>query len=838
MRISLFCAFAVFGLISCSPGRIDGPSTPVDGGPPRDGNVRTDGGSTEDADILDDGSREVDASAEVDATTLDDAGTVDTDAGRDAAGPDLGTTTRDSNDPPVARGETFHGALNTTIAITNVLANDRDSDGDTLSFTVTESPAHGVLTPTTAGAFTYTPERDYVGEDAFTYHVTDGHGGADTATTRLFVAARTYYIDESGNDSASGLSPSTAWRTLEKVQNHLYGGGFAPGDAVLFKRGGTYRGTLGFFRSGTAERPIFLGAYGSGAKPILSGARAVTGWTLHSGNIYKAPFTGSPKYLFANGARQAIARHPNTGFLRTDTGTTTHLLDSALTAPAGRYNGARVVMHAVNWAFESTRVSSSAPGRLDFATPLPYVTSPNDWGYFLDDALALLDAPGEWFHDATSNQIYLWAPGGVNPSTLNIDAAVDDRPLELNGNYQIADGLDLRHALQGGLSVTYLNHHVTVRDCSLSDSFWGIRVFASDVTLLENEVHDTFDSATYIDGARNVIERNYFHDISMVPGLGANRWGYMGLTVKGDDARVRHNLIERVGYLGMEVAGNRHMIEENEVSEAVSIFNDGGGIAFDFLDGVVFRRNFVHDTLGSAPSMSSTQTVNYRIAFNMYFGDKSNINTTLEDNVLENGVTGIHVDHTTRSAGNVIRRNTIYDHTYGVTFSDYSNYNMNTTGSNCVASYDDRLLENLVFAVNADQLALYFIEAHCVDWVRWGTFNDNRYYNPFSTRIAYRHDFQSPRYEYAPGLFGGRHEYFTLAEWKAEPIALDSRSTAFTLPWTPPSGGGASTQLVSNPSRGTRRIALSGRWMDLAGNPVAGSIDLAPYSAQILLRAP
>jgi hypothetical protein len=741
------------------------------------------------------------------------------------------------NEPPTARGETYVGMRNAAITVMDVLANDRDDDGDALAVVVTRLPAHGALTRTSRGAFTYTPDTDYVGEDAFDYTVSDGRGGEDTATARLFIAARTFYVAGAGDDGAAGTSPETAWRTLAKVQSQVYGGGFAPGDAVLFRRGDTYRGTLNFNRSGMAENPIFLGAYGTGARPVLSGARTVTGWTRHTGSVYRAPFDGEARYLFVDGVRQTVARHPNVGWLRTDEGTTTGLRDAELTAASDTYVGARVVMHAVNWAFESTRVSASAPGRLDYATPLPYVTSPNDWGYFLDDALALLDAPGEWFHGTATNELYLWAPGGVDPTTLDVAVASEERPLQLGGNYLVADGLDFRHALQGGLSVSYLNHHVTVRDCAVSDSYWGIRVFASDVTLLENEIHDTFDGGIYIDGARNVVERNHLHDISMVPGLGANRWGYMGLTVKGDEARVRHNLIERVGYLGMEVGGNRHVIEENEVSEAVSLFNDGGGIAFDFLDGVIFRRNVVHDTRGAPASISATQTVNYRIAFNMYFGDKSNVNTILEDNVLMRGVTGIHVDHTTRSAGNIVRRNTIYDHAYGVTFSDYSNYNMNTTGSNCVLAYDDELTENLVFSKDADQLSLYLIEAYCLEWVRWGAFDRNRYLQPFSARVAHRDDFQSPRYEYAPGLFGGRHEYFTLAEWKAEPVGLDSASTGFSLAWTPPSGSAPATRIEYNARRGSRRVALDGRWLDLDGEDAGAVVELAPYTARILLRA-
>ena len=44
----------------------------------------------------------------------------------------------------------------------------------------------------------------------------------------------TYYVDaKNGNDGNSGTSPTSAWKSLEKVGGFQ----FQPGDAVLFKRG-------------------------------------------------------------------------------------------------------------------------------------------------------------------------------------------------------------------------------------------------------------------------------------------------------------------------------------------------------------------------------------------------------------------------------------------------------------------------------------------------------------------------------------------------------------------------------------------------------------------------
>lgn len=79
--------------------------------------------------------------------------------------------------------------------------------------------------------------------------------------------AADYYIDPAGNDSNSGTSPATPWQSLGKVNGTV----FQPGDNVLFKRGGTWTGTLSPQGSGTSTSQITLGAYGTGAKPLING---------------------------------------------------------------------------------------------------------------------------------------------------------------------------------------------------------------------------------------------------------------------------------------------------------------------------------------------------------------------------------------------------------------------------------------------------------------------------------------------------------------------------------------------------------------------------------------
>lgn len=718
----------------------------------------------------------------------------------------------------------------------DVRSNDQDADGDSLTVDVVTPPSHGSLEETGEGRFVFRPVAGFVGSDHFVYRVSDGRGGADTATVHLYVANRTYYVDPAGDDSRTGTSPEAAWRTLERAEAHLAGSRTAmPGDVVLLRRGAVFSGSLRIRASGVPGRPVVVGAYGEGARPVIQGSSGVTGWTRVSGSTYKAPAPGPPAYVYADGQRLTAARYPNTGWLRTDGGSRDHLLDAELTAPAGTYDGALVRIHSVNWAFETARVARHTRGRLDYEMPLRYYTAPNDWGYFLEGLQSMLDAPGEWWFDARAGELHVRFPDGREPASTDVRVANVARPLWVSGNHVVVDGLEVRHATEFAIALSYLNHHVVVRDCEVSEAFRGIRGFADDVAVLECDIHDTYDMAIGLDGLRNRVERNRIHHVSMAHGLGAPSWGHFGVALNGSDSVARHNEIDEVGYIALTVSGQNQILEENVVRRGCAILNDGAGISFDGTEGVTIRRNIVSETLGAPESMSSTQVNAWRIAFNIYFGDKNITNTTVEDNVVFDATTGIHIDHSLRSRGNAVTGNLVFGHRWGITFSDYSNYTLNDTGNNCRPAYDDRLLRNTVFSLGPEDRPLHILEVYCLDWVRWGEFDENRYLHPYSTSVVYRHDFQSPRAEWRPGMFGALHEHFTLDQWKAEPVGLDARSTGFDLPWrrdpTPDN-----VRLLVNPRRGARRVVLEGEWMGVDGTPVGPAVDLPPFTGRIVLR--
>ena len=90
-----------------------------------------------------------------------------------------------SNAPPDAVDDTATVTEDSGANAINVLANDTDANGDTLTITAVTQGAHGSVA-FSASSVSYTPNPNFFGSDSFTYTIDDGHS-TDTATVSVTV---------------------------------------------------------------------------------------------------------------------------------------------------------------------------------------------------------------------------------------------------------------------------------------------------------------------------------------------------------------------------------------------------------------------------------------------------------------------------------------------------------------------------------------------------------------------------------------------------------------------------------------------------------------------------
>ena len=593
------------------------------------------------------------------------------------------------------------------------------------------------------------------------------------------VHAVTYYIAPSGSDTNNGTSQSTPWKTIDRANQISFN--YLPGDKILFQRGGEYRGKLLINSNGNANAYIEVGAYGTGAQPIISGSVAVTGWTLHSGNIWKAPLTQVPKHIFVNGALQTLARFPNSGWLRVDNSAATTLQDAELTQASGYWTGATAVIRTTNWSYDTAYVSAFSNSTLTHtSTGNPLGTQ--QWGYFLRNKLAVLDQAGEWYYDRPTGMLYLWCPNNANPATQLVEASVLDYGLYLSwqrNHFRVSE-IHFRHQHTASLRLSG-TYNLEAFNCTFTDTWQAIlstgnsqnfhhltiaRTYGTGVALLDNDSYFTNSTLT---------------DIALIPGLGEQNMGYIGGRFNGSGMTVSDNTFTNIGYSAIAVTFNA-IVERNVVTNSMAVLNDGAGITFDQTDGAIIRDNIVRDLNGNVESSAIGWINSVPMCHGIYFGNTYNKNVQVLRNTVTNCKgSGMHVDHTMANTGIRIENNVLFNNTIQLSISDASNYNSpGATAPYYVPVFNTIYNGNVMYSMNKDQLCMRQYHVNSPVWVDYGVFTNNRYYSPYNDRSIFLHNINS-----------AETRYFALERWQAfmnedvgstrSPMYLPSMATSAVL---------------------------------------------------------
>ncbi|MGD9100545.1 MAG: right-handed parallel beta-helix repeat-containing protein, partial [Anaerolineae bacterium] len=550
----------------------------------------------------------------------------------------------------------------------------------------------------------------------------------------------TYYVSSSGGDDDNdGLSDLTPFETIAKV-NTL---DLEPGDRVLFKCGDTWQAEqLVIAASGTESDPILFGSYPEGCadKPIFSGSLPITGWTVHAGNIYRADLPAGEfplgiNQLFRDGQRLTMGRWPNLdagngGYSFVDSHTTgsNQIVDNEL--PSG-VNWAGAIMHLKNirWSMIDRQVTGSSGSTLTlnegFSCLISSWTTCEGWGYFVNNHLGTLDQDGEWYYDASANQVYLFSASGP-PSDIQgsiiLDTASNTRHggviLGLRATYVVVENLEIKNWFNHGFSTlsamreAYAYHHITLRDNIIKDvdavgvhlrtSIWA----ASNGRDGERGGHDMTFAHNVIDGANHfgvtgyfaesTFENNEIKNIALIKNLNKSAMG-CGITrgectENGDGFRItvhyvqdsghsntlRYNRFEKIGYNGIDVFGPYNTIANNFITQTCYSKADCGGVRTFGRDNLSATRvhdvsivdNIIVDIPGNVDGCHAS-----RPAFGMglYIDHYSRDVEVRGNTVISTTITGILYQNSTGQ----IRDNTVYNASSGTAYAG----NISLTGS-------------------------------------------------------------------------------------------------------------------------------------------------------------
>ncbi|MBO9610703.1 MAG: right-handed parallel beta-helix repeat-containing protein, partial [Paenibacillaceae bacterium] len=255
----------------------------------------------------------------------------------------------------------------------------------------------------------------------------------------------TYYVSPSGSDANNGTSLSTPFATIQKARDVVRANkGSMTGDIVVYIRGGNYyqNATITFDENDSANNgfKIIYKNYASEV-PVFHGGQRITGWTLDSGNIYKANVgTGwTFETLTENNVRAFKARTPNVGSYLQAEGpggsAQTQFVYKSGDLPSFTATYAQAVIWSGTQFVQSTApISSVNTGSrtITLQNVVAYDIEADN-RYYVQGAKEFLDAPGEFYLDEAAGYLYYY-PRSTPIANQTIVAPKTTRLLQVKGS--------------------------------------------------------------------------------------------------------------------------------------------------------------------------------------------------------------------------------------------------------------------------------------------------------------------------------------------------------------------------------------------------------------------
>jgi Right handed beta helix region len=373
--------------------------------------------------------------------------------------------------------------------------------------------------------------------------------------------ASTRYVQASDGSDANDGSAAHPYRTVGKC-------------VTTAKRGQTCVIRAGIYHEAIRPNSGITVRSDGGTVTLLATDR-VTRWKRSAGSIYVAHVIVNPQLAagqvfigptttLVNEAQWPVPSldpmHPNWG-IEGSGSTRSAIVDSTL--PGGDLTGAIVnAWSGVDPWTHVTGVVTSAAGSTIHFTPdgdgCPYFCSMPGGFYFVTGARALLRAQNEWWYDPHAHLLYLWAPKGANPNTLDVEAKQRAVLVDLRGRSDVTVS-----------NVTIAGDGVSTDNGSHGNVLDGINArYISSVTHSPGDPYDSYgnypnESGLLLAGSHNTIQN------STIAYSATN-----GVLLMGTSNTVTNSLIHDVDWLGDYSAGVQPVTAGNTISHN-TIYNVG-----------------------------------------------------------------------------------------------------------------------------------------------------------------------------------------------------------------------------------------------------------------------
>ena len=630
-----------------------------------------------------------------------------------------------------------------------------------------------------------------------------------------------YYVSSSsGNDTNPGTSVSSAWRSLDKVNSFTP----KPGDQILFKRGDSWAGTITVRASGTSGSPVVYGAYGSGDKPKIYGSENITGWTRHSGNIWKATVkAGDVKQLFLNDDRMQLARYPDKGYFTVTSKISNTVFKSTDLNDNLDYAGATCFIKSKPWTLASVEVSKSTSQTITLTSAPDYGVSVK-YGFWLVNKLEFLTQAGEWYFNSGTNTLYFWTANGDSPDNYMVRASIFSQGIFISRkSYVTLQNIELAQSGTDGINVINSNN-IQIKNCSVTNPD-GIGIYEE---FNNNFVIDN----NFIDGANSGVRTMYSEGTTITNNLIRNTGQInnfnktvidqdgTAIFVRGNNHVIHYNRLINSGFIGINSTGLDVSIKYNYLDGACQVLDDAAAIYVfssssgsypnnNYTVGTVIEGNIVMNVHGVMEGKPSDNTYPHG---NGIYLDGSPKRVTVKNNTVNFVSQGIYIQG---GGQHVIEGNTFMDGMLGYRFN---------------AGNEDILFSgNIVYqtARLGHQYGTLSTTAYQkLVYSNTGTFGKYKFDN--NIYVARYNKEKIFRYTKSDGRAAFANDF---SDWKRQ-TGQDANSRFISTSLA----SGETEKLFYNPTKDTKTYNINNaKAQDIYGNSISTGFTLKPFTSKIVI---
>jgi len=162
-----------------------------------------------------------------------------------------------------------------------------------------------------------------------------------------------------------------------------------PGDRILFNRGNTFYGTIAVTKSGSAGKPITIGAYGAGADPIITGFTTISGWTNEGNGIYSKVIASEAQtnMVTIDGVNTGMGRYPDATYLTYESFSSNISITDNQLVVTPDWNGAEVVIRKNDWTLDRCTITNHSGNVLTYSSLGTNLNATANYGYFIQNDL-------------------------------------------------------------------------------------------------------------------------------------------------------------------------------------------------------------------------------------------------------------------------------------------------------------------------------------------------------------------------------------------------------------------------------------------------------------------